>query len=36
VRFSASWETTPSDWITAIDALAEAVRPEASLPTITL
>jgi cysteine desulfurase len=36
VRFSASWETTPSDWITAIDALAEAVRPEVSLPTITL
>jgi len=36
VRFSASWETTPSDWITAIDALTEAVRPEASLPTITL
>jgi len=36
VRFSASWETTPSDWITAIDVLAEAVRPEASLPTITL
>ena len=36
VRFSASWETTPSDWITAIDALAEAVRPGASLPTITL
>jgi len=36
VRFSASWETTPSDWISSIDALAEAVRPEASLPTITL
>jgi cysteine desulfurase len=36
VRLSAGWETTAADWIAAVEALATAAGPTATLPRITL
>lgn len=36
VRLSAGWETTPADWLAAVEALAAAARAEATLPHVRL
>ena len=36
VRLSGGWETTAADWLTAVEALAAAARPDATLPRVTL